>query len=145
MKCEITYAKAITETHHEEMEKFPELFTLGQDICRPEGAEGAFKITTGLPKRFPDRVIGTILNESSIVGNGIGIALRGGKAICEMQFADFATEALKMILNYAAPLHYRHGLKLSLVIRMPSGIIGSAGAYHSVSPEATFFGEPGLI
>lgn len=141
----LNYAQAINEALREEMERSTELFILGEDVCRPEGSDGAFQVTAGLPKLYPARVLNTILNESVIAGLGAGVALRGGKAVVEMQFADFVTDAIKMIRNLIAGLYYRNSIPLSLVLRLPSGAPGSAGPFHSTSPEMLFFNEPGLI
>ena len=141
----LMYAPALTEALKEEMERSPVLLIIGEDVCRPEDEDGAFMVTAGLPKLFPDRVINTILNESSIVGLGAGFALRGGRVVTEMQFADFVTDAIKMIRNYSAGLFYRNRIRLPMVIRLPSGAPGRAGPFHSTSPEMLFFGEPGLI
>ncbi|QQG46043.1 MAG: 2-oxo acid dehydrogenase subunit E2 [Candidatus Niyogibacteria bacterium] len=141
----ITYAEAINAALREEMGRFPELFIIGEDICRPKGKGGAFNVTAGLSELFPPRVLNTILNESSIIGTAAGIALRGMRVVAEMQFADFVTDALKMVRDYAAGLYYRNGIKLPLVIRMPSGATSSGGAFHSICPEMMFFNVPGLI
>ena len=141
----LKYAEAINEALREEMGRFPELFILGQDVRRPAGADGAFKVTAGLPQIFSERIVNTILHESTIAGLGMGIALRGGRAVVEIQFADFVTDAVKMIRDYMAGLHYRNRISLPVVVRMPSGAIGSAGPFHSICPESLFLDTPGLI
>ena len=141
----LTYADAVNEALRELMDEFPELFILGEDVRRPVGEDGAFKVTAGLPQLFSDRVVNTILHESTIVGLGMGIALRGGRAVVEMQFADFVTDAVKMIRDYMAGLYYRNRVRLPVVVRMPSGAIGSAGPCHSICPESLFVDTPGLI
>ncbi len=141
----LKYAEAINEALKEEMERFPNLVILGEDVCRPEKKDGAFQITAGLPKLFPGRVKNTPLNESAIVGAGAGFAMKGGRVVAEMQFADFVTDAIKMIRNFIAGIYYRNGIRLPVVIRLPSGAPGSAGPFHSTCPEMLFWGEPGLI
>ena len=141
----LNYAQALTEALKEELVIHEELFILGEDVCRPDGNDGAFNVTAGLPALFPKRVLNTILNESVLAGLGAGVALRGGRAVVEMQFADFVTDAAKMIRNFIAGIYYRNGIKLPVVIRLPSGAPGSAGPFHSTCPEMLFLNEPGLV
>lgn len=150
MKMELKpYAREINSALRGDMRRFQELsveiLILGEDVCRPAGKDGAFNITSGLPEEFPGRVKNTILNESTIIGVGAGMAMRGARVVIEMQFADFVTDGYKMIVNYIAGIYYRNGIGLSIVIRLPSGATGSAGPFHSTCPEMLFFREPGLL
>ena len=69
------------------MEAHPELVLGFSDI----GAYGGvFKATEGLQERYgPERVRNTPLCESAIIGAGLGLSMKGMKAMVEMQFADF--------------------------------------------------------
>ena len=68
----ITFSDATREAMAEEMEKYPEVFVMGEDIARQGGIFGQFK---GLPAEFPGRVIDTPISETFIVGGGVGAAL----------------------------------------------------------------------
>jgi 2-oxoisovalerate dehydrogenase E1 component len=124
------------------MEKHEKLVLMGQDIA---DYGGVFKITDGFVSQFgKDRVRNTPLCESAIVGVGIGLGIKGYKAMMEMQFADFVTCGFNQIVNNAAKMHWRWGQAVDLVIRMPTGAGTGAGPFHSQSNEAWFFHTPGL-
>lgn len=136
------YIGAITDALMQSMEKYPELVLMGQDIAE---YGGVFKVTEGFVEKFgKDRVRNTPLCESAIVGAGLGLSIKGGKSVIEMQFADFVTMAFNQIINNLAKVHYRTGLNADVVIRMPTGAGSAAGPFHSQSNEAWFFHTPGL-
>ncbi|GAB1445683.1 hypothetical protein MASR2M41_13980 [Flammeovirgaceae bacterium] len=124
------------------MEKYPNLVLMGQDIAE---YGGAFKITDGFVKAFgKERVRNTPICESAIVGAGLGLSIKGMKAMVEMQFADFVTEGFNQIVNNLAKSHWRWGQNADVVVRMPTGAGTAAGPFHSQSNEAWFFHTPGL-
>jgi 2-oxoisovalerate dehydrogenase E1 component len=136
------YLNAISEALMQSMERYPELVLMGQDIAE---YGGVFKVTEGFVEKFgKDRVRNTPLCESAIVGAGLGLSIKGGKSVVEMQFADFVTMAFNQIINNLAKVHYRTGLNADVVIRMPTGAGSAAGPFHSQSNEAWFFHTPGL-
>ena len=141
-KREIRFIEAITEGLREGMKAHRELVLMGQDIAE---YGGAFKVTQGFVEEFgKPRVRNTPLCESAIVGAALGMSLRGGKAMMEMQFADFVTVGFNQIINNLAKIHYRWGQNADVVIRMPTGAGTGAGPFHSQSNEAWFFHTPGL-
>lgn len=136
------FIDAISEGLTQSMERFPELVLMGQDIAE---YGGVFKVTDGLMKRFgEDRVRNTPICEAAVVGAGLGLAIKGMKAMVEMQFADFVTEGFNQIVNNLAKAHWRWGQAADVVIRMPTGAGTAAGPFHSQSTEAWFFHTPGL-
>jgi 2-oxoisovalerate dehydrogenase E1 component beta subunit len=68
----------------------------------------------------------------------------GERPVVELQFADFVTCPFDVIVTVAAKTHWRSGLALPLVIRMPSGGGIRGGPFHAGSPEGFFVGQPGL-
>jgi 2-oxoisovalerate dehydrogenase E1 component len=133
---------AISEAMKLAMEKHPGLVLMGQDIAE---YGGVFKITEGFVKQFgKERVRNTPLCESAIVGAGLGLSIKGMKAMVEMQFADFVSEAMTQICNNLAKSHYRWAQNADVVVRMPTGAGVAAGPFHSQSNEAWFFHTPGL-
>src|SRR5919201_135997 len=66
------------------------------------------------------------------------------KPVCEMQFADFISCGFDQLVNVAAKLHYRQGVAVPMVVRLPSGGGFSGGPFHSQNPEAWFLQAPGL-
>jgi 2-oxoisovalerate dehydrogenase E1 component beta subunit len=115
---------------------------LGEDI----GAfGGAFKVTEGLIEEFgSDRVLDMPLAENAIIGTAVGAAVEGMRPVCEMQFADFISCGFDQLVNVAAKLHYRQGVAVPIVVRLPSGGGFSGGPFHSQNPEAWFLQAPGL-
>lgn len=139
---ELRFVDAISKGLEAAMEQHDNLVLMGQDIA---DYGGVFKITDGFTEKFGhDRVRNTPLCESAIIGIGLGLSLKGYKAMVEMQFADFVSCGFNQIVNNLAKLHYRWGQNADVVIRMPTGGGVGAGPYHSQSNEAWFFHIPGL-
>ncbi|QJW34863.1 alpha-ketoacid dehydrogenase subunit beta [Cellulosimicrobium protaetiae] len=140
----LTLARAINEGLRRSLENDPKVLLMGEDI----GAlGGVFRVTDGLQKDFgEDRVVDTPLAESGILGTAIGLALRGYRPVCEIQFDGFIFPAYDQITTQLAKMGYRSGGKLQVpvVIRVPYG--GGIGAveHHSESPEALFAHTAGL-
>jgi pyruvate/2-oxoglutarate/acetoin dehydrogenase E1 component len=139
---EITYLQAITDALRHEMARDPSVFCIGEDI----GAfGGAFKVTDGFMEEFgAERCLDTPLAENAIIGTAVGAAAEGLRPVCEMQFADFIACGFDQLVNVAAKLHYRQGIAVPIVIRLPSGGGFSGGPFHSQNPEAWFLQTPGL-
>jgi pyruvate/2-oxoglutarate/acetoin dehydrogenase E1 component len=140
--AEMTYLQAISDGLREEMRRDESVFCLGEDI----GAfGGAFKVTDGFIEEFgADRVLDTPLAENMIVGASIGAAIEGMRPVAEMQFADFISCGFDQLVNVAGKLHYRQGVSVPMVVRLPSGGGFSGGPFHSQNPEAWFIQAPGL-
>lgn len=140
----MTFAKAINAGLRAALERDPKVMLMGEDI----GAlGGVFRVTDGLAKDFgTDRVVDTPLAESGIVGTAIGLALRGYRPVCEIQFDGFIFPAFDQITTQLSKMHYRSRgrLNLPVVIRVPFG--GGIGAveHHSESPEVLFAHTAGL-
>ncbi len=133
---------AISDGLRQSMQKNRNLIIMGQDIAE---YGGVFKITDGFVREFgKHRVRNTPICESAIVGAGLGLAIKGKKAVVEMQFSDFVTCAFNQIVNNLAKNYYRWGQNADVVIRMPTGAGVNAGPFHSQSTEAWFFHVPGL-
>lgn len=136
------FIDAISDGLSQSMEKYPNLILMGQDIGE---YGGVFKITDGFKAKFGgDRVRNTPLCESAIIGAGLGLSIKGYKAMVEMQFADFVSVGFNQIVNNLAKIHYRWGQNADVVVRMPTGAGTAAGPFHSQSNEAWFFHTPGL-
>ncbi len=139
---ELRLVDAVSEALSEAMVKHPNLVLMGQDIG---DYGGVFKVTEGFVEKFGrDRVRNTPLCEAAILGAGLGLSIRGMKAMVEMQFADFVTEGFNQIVNNLAKIHYRWGQNADVVVRMPTGAGVQAGPFHSQSNEAWFTHTPGL-
>ena len=136
------FIDAISDGLKQSMERHDNLVLMGQDIAE---YGGVFKITDGFVEKFgKPRVRNTPICESAIVGAGLGLSIKGMKAMVEMQFADFVTEGFNQIVNNLAKAHWRWGQRADVVVRMPTGAGTAAGPFHSQSNEAWFFHTPGL-
>ena len=71
-------AEALRDAIAEEMERDSRVFCLGEDSGVPGGWGGAFTVTLGLEKKFPDRTVNVGIAEKNMVGVGAGLA-NGGK------------------------------------------------------------------
>ncbi len=138
----MTYLQAISDGLREEMRADERVFVMGEDV----GVfGGAFKVTDGFSAEFgADRVMDTPLAESAIVGTAVGAAVVGMRPVCEMQFADFVSCGFDQLVNVAGKMHYRQGLAVPIVVRLPSGGGFSGGPFHSQNPEAWFMHAPGI-
>jgi len=136
------FIDAISDGLRQSMERHSNLVLMGQDIA---DYGGVFKITDGFVKQFGKaRVRNTPICESAILGAGLGLSIKGMKAMVEMQFADFVSEGITQIVNNLAKAHWRWGQHADVVVRMPTGAGTAAGPFHSQSNEAWFFHTPGL-
>jgi 2-oxoisovalerate dehydrogenase E1 component beta subunit len=138
----MTYLQAITDALRVEMRRDDRVFVLGEDV----GAfGGAFKATDGLFDEFgAERVQDTPIAEAAIIGTSVGAALAGLRPVCEVQFADFVATGFDQLVNVAGKMHWRTGLAVPMVLRLPSGGGFAGGPFHSQNPEAWFMHAPGL-
>ncbi|MFC4083389.1 alpha-ketoacid dehydrogenase subunit beta [Amycolatopsis samaneae] len=140
----LTISKAINLGLRRAMEEDPKVLVMGEDVGK---LGGVFRITDGLQKDFGEqRVLDTPLAESGIIGTAVGLAVRGFRPVCEIQFEGFIFPGFDQISSQLAKLHYRTQgkVKMPVVIRVPFG--GGIGAveHHSESPESFFSHIAGL-
>jgi 2-oxoisovalerate dehydrogenase E1 component beta subunit len=140
----LSMAKALNNGLRAAMKADDKVILMGEDIG-PLG--GVFRVTEGLHAEFGgDRVLDTPLAESGIVGTAIGLAMRGYRPVCEIQFDGFIFPAFDQITTQLAKLTSRHaGSQIfPVVIRVPYGGHIGAVEHHQESPEAYFAHTPGL-
>jgi len=140
----LTLSRALNEGLRKALEDDPKVLIMGEDVGK---LGGVFRVTDGLQKDFgEDRVVDTPLAESGIIGTAIGLALRGYRPVCEIQFDGFVYPAFDQIVSQLAKMRYRSlgHVTLPVVVRIPFG--GGIGAveHHSESPEALFAHIAGL-
>ncbi len=140
----LTLSKALNAGLRKALEDDPKVLIMGEDVGK---LGGVFRVTDGLQKDFGEaRVVDTPLAESGIVGTAIGLALRGYRPVCEIQFDGFVFPAFDQIVSQLAKLRLRSLGRVSVpvVVRIPCG--GGIGAveHHSESPEAYFVHTAGL-
>jgi len=140
----LTMAKALNDGLRAAMERDPKVLIMGEDVGT---LGGVFRVTDGLQKDFGEqRVLDTPLAESGIIGTAVGLAIRGFRPLCEIQFDGFVFPGYDQIVSQLAKLHFRSQGKvlMPVVVRIPFG--GGIGAveHHSESPEALFAHIAGL-
>ncbi len=144
MTEELTLAKAIGAGLRRALQDDDHVLLMGEDIGE---LGGVFRVTDGLKHEFgSERVVDTPLAESGILGTAIGLAFRGYRAVCEIQFDGFIYPAFDQIVAQGAKLHYRTAgaVTVPITVRVPfGGAIGSV-EHHSESPEAYFAHTAGL-
>jgi 2-oxoisovalerate dehydrogenase E1 component beta subunit len=144
MTQSLSMSKAINEGLRRAMTDDPKVLLMGEDIGR---LGGVFRVTEGLLAEFGEnRVLDTPLAESGIIGSAIGLAMRGYRPVCEIQFDGFIFPGFDQITSQLAKLTARHEGTASfpVVIRVPYGGHVGAVEHHQESPEAYFAHTPGL-
>jgi 2-oxoisovalerate dehydrogenase E1 component subunit beta len=140
----VTLAKALNDGLRAAMDRDPKVLVMGEDVGK---LGGVFRVTDGLQKDFGEqRVLDTPLAESGIIGTAVGLAIRGFRPVCEIQFDGFVFPGFDQIVSQLAKLHFRSQGKVTVpvVVRIPFG--GGIGAveHHSESPESLFAHVAGL-
>ncbi|KAF1976881.1 thiamine diphosphate-binding protein [Bimuria novae-zelandiae CBS 107.79] len=141
----INLYQAVNEALRHALQSDERVLVFGEDVQ----FGGVFRATMNLATEFgTERVFNTPLSEQGLVGFAIGAASEGMRPVAEIQFADYVYPAYDQIVNEAAKYRYMSGTNNvhcgGLVIRMPTGVVGHGGLYHSQSPESLFTHIPGL-
>ena len=124
-------------------EKYPLLLTFGEDTGRLGDVNQGMK---GMQEKYGvHRVFDTGIRETTIIGQGIGLALRGFRPIAEIQYLDYLIYALPTISDDLATLYYRtSGQQVApLIIRTRGHQL--QGMWHSGSPMSMLLGSLGGI
>jgi pyruvate/2-oxoglutarate/acetoin dehydrogenase E1 component len=140
----ITYREALNQALHEEMDRDPDVFIMGEDIGE---FGGVYAVTRGLHARFgADRVLDTPISEGAFMGVAVGAAMTGKRPIVEIMYMDFLPVCADQIINQAAKMRSMSGgqLTVPMVIRTQTGGWRGSGAQHTQSLESLFAHIPGL-
>jgi 2-oxoisovalerate dehydrogenase E1 component beta subunit len=140
----LTMAKALNEGLRAALAGNDKVLLMGEDIGT---LGGVFRVTEGLKAEFGEnRVLDTPLAESGIIGTAIGLALRGFRPVCEIQFDGFIYPGFDQITSQLAKLTARNegNQSFPVVIRVPYGGHIGAVEHHQESPEAYFAHTAGL-
>jgi 2-oxoisovalerate dehydrogenase E1 component len=114
------------------LKKYPEVLIFGEDSGKIGGVNQGLE---GLQKKYGEhRVFDTGIREATIIGQGIGMALRGLRPIAEIQYLDYLLYAVQTLSDDLATLQYRTkgGQKAPLIIRTRGHRL--EGIWHSGSP-----------
>lgn len=134
-ESEIVDGRVVVRNNFDKIfEKYPQTLVFGEDAGNigdvNQGLEGMQK------KYGKDRVADTGIREATILGQGIGLAMRGLRPIAEIQYLDYILYCLQGMSDDLATLHYRTkgGQKAPLIIRTRGHRL--EGIWHSGSPMA---------
>lgn len=117
------------------LKRDPRVFAIGEDVGKIGDVNQAF---AGLQEKHGElRVTDTGIREATIIGQGIGTALRGLRPITEIQYLDYIYYALQILADDVTSLQYRTrgGQKNPLIIRTRGHRL--EGVWHSGSPIGT--------
>lgn len=112
--------------------KYPEAMIFGEDVGTIGGVNQTLE---GMQKKYGELRIGdTGIREATIVGQGLGMAMRGLRPIAEIQYFDYLLFGLQVISDDLATLRYRSagGQKAPLIISTRGHRL--EGIWHSGSP-----------
>lgn len=141
---DLTVRDALNTALREEMEADKDVFVMGEEVAR---YNGAYKVTKGLWDQFGDeRVWDTPITEMGFAGLCTGAAFAGLKPVCEFMTFNFSLQAIDHLVNSAAKSHYMSGGQVTcpIVFRGPNGPAAAVGAQHSQCFAAWFMSVPGL-
>lgn len=114
------------------LEKRPEVLVFGEDAGKIGGVNQTLE---GMQEKYGDlRVADTGIREITIIGQGIGMAMRGLRPIAEIQYLDYLLYAIQVISDDLATVQYRTkgGQKAPLIISTRGHRL--EGIWHSGSP-----------
>jgi 2-oxoisovalerate dehydrogenase E1 component beta subunit len=142
--AQITLIEAVTQALAYEMAHDDSVVVLGEDV----GVNGGvFRATQGLQEKFGElRVLDTPLDETTIAGVTVGLAVAGMKPVAEAQFEGFIYPMMEQIACHAARMRNRTRGRLTVpaVFRAPWGGGIRAPEHHSEANEHLFTNIPGL-
>ncbi len=122
----------LRDNFHHMFDTIPEAMIFGEDVGKIGGVNQGLE---GLQDKFGEkRVADTGIREATIIGQGIGLSLRGLKPIAEMQYLDYVIYGFQPMVDDISSLFYRtHGGQLTpLIIRTRGHRL--EGIWHSGSP-----------
>ncbi len=114
------------------MYKYPEVVVFGEDVGKIGGVNQTWE---GLQEKYGEtRIFDTGIREATIIGQGIGLAMRGFRPIAEIQYFDYLLYGLQVISDDLATLQYRTkgGQKAPMIISTRGHRL--EGIWHSGSP-----------
>ena len=121
-----------------QLQRRAELLIFGEDVGHIGGVNQTY---AGLQAKFGDmRVFDTGIREATIIGQGIGLALRGLRPVAEIQYLDYLAYAIQVLTDDLACLQYRTkgGQKAPLIITTRGHRL--EGVWHSGSPMQFILG-----
>ena len=136
---EVNGSEIISKNFHHLFEKYPNLVTFGQDTGKMGDVNQGMR---GMQEKFGiQRVSDTGIREATIIGQGIGLALRGFRPVAEIQYLDYLIYGLSQLSDDLATLQYRTKGKQAapLIVRTRGHQL--QGIWHAGSPMQMLLGS----
>ena len=129
---EVPGRQILRDNYDKLFEKYPLLVTFGEDTGKIGGVNQSLE---GLQKKFGElRITDTGIREATILGQGIGLALRGMRPIAEIQYLDYLMYALQILSDDLATTHYRTAGRMIAPLIISTRGHRLEGIWHSGSP-----------
>jgi len=129
---EVPGRQILRDNYDKLFSKYPLLLTFGEDVGRIGGVNQSLE---GLQKKFGElRITDTGIREATILGQGLGLALRGMRPIAEIQYLDYLMYALQVLSDDLATTHYRTAGKMVAPLIISTRGHRLEGIWHSGSP-----------
>ncbi len=128
----LTGREVLLKNYEYIFQKYPEAMIFGEDVGNIGGVNQTLE---GLQAKFGDiRISDTGIREATIIGQGLGLALRGLRPIAEIQYFDYLLYGLQVLSDDVATTHYRTagGQKAPMIISTRGHRL--EGIWHSGSP-----------
>ncbi len=135
---EVNGSDIISSNFDRLFEKYPTLVTFGQDTGKLGDVNQGMK---GMQKKYGiERVSDAGIREATIIGQGIGLALRGFRPIAEIQYLDYVIYALSQLSDDLSTLQYRTRGKQSAPVIVRTRGHQLQGIWHAGSPMQMLLG-----
>ena len=129
---EVPGRQILRDNYDKLFSKYPLLVTFGEDSGKIGGVNQSLE---GLQKKFGElRITDTGIREATILGQGIGLALRGMRPIAEIQYLDYLMYALQILSDDLATTHYRTAGRMIAPLIISTRGHRLEGIWHSGSP-----------
>ncbi len=129
---EVPGRQILRDNYDKLFSKYPLLLTFGEDVG---GIGGVNQSLEGLQKKFGElRITDTGIREATILGQGLGLALRGMRPIAEIQYLDYLMYALQVLSDDLATTHYRTAGRMIAPLIISTRGHRLEGIWHSGSP-----------
>jgi pyruvate/2-oxoglutarate/acetoin dehydrogenase E1 component/TPP-dependent pyruvate/acetoin dehydrogenase alpha subunit len=131
---EVPGRQILRDNYDKLFSKYPLLVTFGEDTGVIGGVNQSLE---GLQKKFGElRITDTGIREATILGQGLGLALRGMRPIAEIQYLDYLMYALQILSDDLATTHYRTAGRMIAPLIISTRGHRLEGIWHSGSPMA---------
>ncbi len=129
---EVPGRQILRDNYDKLFSKYPMLVTFGEDAGKIGGVNQSLE---GLQKKFGElRITDTGIREATILGQGIGLALRGMRPIAEIQYLDYLMYALQLLSDDLATTYYRTAGRMIAPLIISTRGHRLEGIWHSGSP-----------